>query len=649
MDKWTYRQLYRMAVGGNIKARLHWKKAGVDPQEKIETKYSSMVSHQYKTALEKDVAEACRRGLSAYMEKAAPKAAGPAVSSDPFADYFNSLSGSSPAPPMAAKTMSAGNLASLPKASAPTPAPANPPPTSAPISRNAKSLGDVAGAAAPTGMGPLGPLGPLGAGLPSKAATATPAAPVDLSDATPAPAAPSGLPASLAGIKPKPGMRKGGLGAKRVPMPSSAAPAEPEAEPPAAVAIEEEPAPSVVAAAPIVAPIAAPAPVPKPAPKPFKPLAPLPKALPKAAPAGGLSGAWAELEASTKAPVKPKPMNMGGLGKPPTAASTATPPAPPPATPSSAVAPPTSVPTASNGSSNGDGGAVPSLFASSMGAAVEATPVAPLFSSAGAKPKAKPTTAKKLGASRVATGGVEKVSSFGDFDFGEDGAEGDGGAAGAASAAGGGSGDWGGDDWASPQSTKAPPPPPPVDDPWADAGRPPQSSLFAYDCSSLHAASAPTNPSSSKPAAKKSLFDNVGLSVDVSEPPAPADDSNGFGGFGASMPRADDTFNSFARDKFGGATAISSSSFASARPNEAAPTVDPAVRAAEEAAAKERRLQELGLAGASGFGSSDLEDPTSPGRARQMAGAGMGAARAVGGAAMSFLSRGGSSPKKEGF
>merc|ERR1719502_2166243 len=38
MDKWTYRQLYRVAVGGNVRARMHWKKCGVDPQEKIETK-----------------------------------------------------------------------------------------------------------------------------------------------------------------------------------------------------------------------------------------------------------------------------------------------------------------------------------------------------------------------------------------------------------------------------------------------------------------------------------------------------------------------------------------------------------------------------------------------------------------------------------
>ena len=72
MDKWTYRQLYRCAVGGNAKARLHWKKAGVDPHEKIETKYSSMVSMQYRQGLEKDVADACKRGLSAVMQSGPP-------------------------------------------------------------------------------------------------------------------------------------------------------------------------------------------------------------------------------------------------------------------------------------------------------------------------------------------------------------------------------------------------------------------------------------------------------------------------------------------------------------------------------------------------------------------------------------------------
>ena len=58
------RQLYRCVVGGNARAREHWKRAGVDPHMKIESKYSSPTAHAYKSLLEKDVAEACRRGLA---------------------------------------------------------------------------------------------------------------------------------------------------------------------------------------------------------------------------------------------------------------------------------------------------------------------------------------------------------------------------------------------------------------------------------------------------------------------------------------------------------------------------------------------------------------------------------------------------------
>ena len=60
MDRWTYRQLYRCVVGGNARAREHWKRAGVDPHMKIESKYSSPTAHAYKSLLERDLAEACR-------------------------------------------------------------------------------------------------------------------------------------------------------------------------------------------------------------------------------------------------------------------------------------------------------------------------------------------------------------------------------------------------------------------------------------------------------------------------------------------------------------------------------------------------------------------------------------------------------------
>ena len=67
MDKWTYRQLYRCVVGGNARAREHWKRQGVDPHQKIESKYSSPTAQSYKAMLEKDVAEACRKGLAAVQ------------------------------------------------------------------------------------------------------------------------------------------------------------------------------------------------------------------------------------------------------------------------------------------------------------------------------------------------------------------------------------------------------------------------------------------------------------------------------------------------------------------------------------------------------------------------------------------------------
>lgn len=267
------------------------------------------------------------------------------------------------------------------------------------------------------------------------------------------------------------------------------------------------------------------------------------------------------------------------------------------------------------------------------------------------KPKPKSTPAKKLGASRVGppTGAKPEAfgTSFGDFDFADD----DPPPASNGGAPGGGRKAFSGDDWgwdgASPVKDKpVAAAAPPVDDPWADAGRPPASSLFAYDCASLHATAPSEPPNSNKPAGSKprSLFDSVGVSADSGPTSDGAGTRDGF---------ADDPYGSFARDKFAGASSISSSNFAAALPrDEPADNVDPAAHAAQEAADKERRLQELGMAGASGFGSSDLEGPQSPGKARQIAGASIGAARAVGGYAASLgasiLSRAQSSPTKGG-
>ena len=68
MDRWTYRQLYRVVVGGNARAREHWKRNGVDAHQEIESKYSSPTAQSYKGLLEKGVAEACRKGLAATMQ-----------------------------------------------------------------------------------------------------------------------------------------------------------------------------------------------------------------------------------------------------------------------------------------------------------------------------------------------------------------------------------------------------------------------------------------------------------------------------------------------------------------------------------------------------------------------------------------------------
>ena len=635
MDKWTYRQLYRCAVGGNQRARLHWKKCGVDPQEKIETKYNSMIAHQYKSALEKDVADACRRGLAALMPGFAPasaKAPATAASADPFADYFSSLASGPPAPARAAST---GNLASLPQAEAPPPASASPVLRNSPVTvHKSQSLGNVPNATAPAAPAPAkpavkpSPLGPLG-GLASTTAA------VDISEgAQPAPApapAPSSLPAGLAGIRAKPGVRKGALGARKVPASSAAAP--PSASDPIPTPDVSEPVPAPEPA-PAPAPVAAVVP-PKPAapPKPFKPLAPIAplpvaaSAKPAAAPAGGLSGAWAALEASA-APSKPKPCALCSLGLGSSAASStsAVPAAPavPAAVGASSAAPATAA--EANGSSNGAASPVPVLFPEGVPAgAPVAVPIALNFSS---KPKPKASTGKKLGASRVAAGaGADSAGGFGDFDFAADDE------AASESVTNAASEDWG---WDGSSPAKEPPPPEPVvDDPWAEVGKPAMSSLFAYDCSSMHAASAPVVQPAAKPPSKaqKSLFDGINAAKGDSPGNSPAS-------------RRDDPYGSFARDKFAGATSISSSSFSAAMP-ESAPVVDPAIRAAEEAAEKERRLEQLGISGASGFGSADLESQPSPGKARQLAGAasaaGFGAAKAVGGYALaataSLLSR----------
>ena len=208
MDKWTYRQLYRCAVGGNARAREHWKRSGVDPHQKIDAKYSSMTAAQYKTSLEKDVADMCRQGLGMLAAPAGGAAAAKgADAANPFADYINAIAPqpnrvkSGPSPGASSGTNSpvpaVAKAASLPSSAAPSP-----PPQAAPAPPNAAALLSAAVASStPPAASPV--FGALGA------ATAAPAV--------------GGAPATMLG---KSAPRKaGGLGAKRV----VAAPAPPTA------------------------------------------------------------------------------------------------------------------------------------------------------------------------------------------------------------------------------------------------------------------------------------------------------------------------------------------------------------------------------------------------------------------------------------
>jgi len=125
MDKWTYRQIYRCAVGGNAKARDHWKRCGVDAHEKIDRKYSSNTATQYKSKLEKDTADAIRKGIATLLlggDGGGGRDAA-AAPTDPFAAMLNAM-GPTPSrssslgtpgrdkPPAVSKCLTSGAVAS---------------------------------------------------------------------------------------------------------------------------------------------------------------------------------------------------------------------------------------------------------------------------------------------------------------------------------------------------------------------------------------------------------------------------------------------------------------------------------------------------------------------------------------------------------
>ena len=575
MDKWTFRQLYRCAVGGNVKARAHWKRAGADPQEKIESKYSSVLANQYKSQLEKDVADACRRGvmvLRSPSSNATPVAA--KVASDPFADYLNSMM------PKPARTASA-DAGMVTAVAAPSIAP--------------PSIVKTASAGVATAMAP-------------PAATPSPAAPLPASPLG-GNTAPKSAPAMTGGMSAAP-RRKTGLGARKIPTVGITAAATPGgAAADATDAFEPTPTPTP----PPAPPIPSPAPVPvapklaSPAPKPIKTLAPLPPArAPSAGGSSSLSSAWAELEASAAAPAKKKsslldiPSKPVGLPaklppKPPTSSAAGAPPVPgAPATPrtngqgASAVAPESpGVPIAP----------IAAMFGSGSSASALGVRGAMSAGKAG-----KPIGVKKLGSKLPGTGAAAPTDFAADFGFD---APDEATAAATSSASNGGADDdsWGWDGVSSPSKVtpaQRAPSPPPEPDPWAKPARPATSSLFAYDCASLHAtAPTPAPAPAPKPAARSPL---------PKAAPEP-------------MEEPTDQWGSLARDKFGGASAISSASFAAYAAPEAAAAAPDGPTEAELAAERERRINELW--GATAISSADLNEPTSPndsaGLARQAA------------------------------
>ena len=579
MDKWTYRQLYRCAAGGNARAREHWKKAGVDPHEKIESKYSSPTARSYMQLLEKDVANLCRTGLTGMQAAgsgggpSSPTGTGSMASTDPFAAF---LGGVTPAPARSA--------------SGPAPVSAAPPPA-----RKCQS------AAASTVPAPVQP------------AAAKPMVSPVFGGAAPQPGVALGL-----GNMSKP--KTNSLGAKKVALPASA-PAPAPAPAPAAPAPAPAPAasaPAPASAAPAVDPFAAVKAKPGPAPlKPVKPLAALPKAAPKAASgSSSLSSAWDDLEASSA----PKPVPKSGL-------FAAAKPAPKPVVPAAPAAP----------AASAEAPAAPAVAPQSLFTAAPATSAAPAVTPAnlntggmfGRKPQG--AGAKKLATKTPAAAKPKEDDGFGDFDddFDESPA--------AAAAAGGDGADRADDDWGDtwddkPAATAKPVEEPkkvegsPFDDPWGEQKK---SSLFAYDGgSSLFQAPAPAPAPTPAPKAAKT------------KPAAAAAEPAGMG-FGGGAAK-EDNWSTSARDKYSGATALSSADFAQ-------PDAEPEPEPLDPEEERRRFMERFG--GAQGIGSSDVYDSNGPdnsGLARKMAESGLGGVKAIGGwaasSASSWLSRGRDEP-----
>lgn len=94
MDKWTYRQLYRMAVSGNKRARAHWRSSSVDPHQIIESKYLTPAAVRYRSNVDANSAAEARSGVPLLDADAGAehKPAAVNLAADPFAAYMSALS-----------------------------------------------------------------------------------------------------------------------------------------------------------------------------------------------------------------------------------------------------------------------------------------------------------------------------------------------------------------------------------------------------------------------------------------------------------------------------------------------------------------------------------------------------------------------------
>lgn len=103
MDKWTYRQLYRMAASGNRRARAHWRRSSLEPRGVIESKYLTHAATAYRAGIDANSAAEARAGVALLEGEPgaadARAAAGAELGLDPLAAYMRSLSAGAGAAP----------------------------------------------------------------------------------------------------------------------------------------------------------------------------------------------------------------------------------------------------------------------------------------------------------------------------------------------------------------------------------------------------------------------------------------------------------------------------------------------------------------------------------------------------------------------